>query len=405
MKVNVIKCLKEIRPYMSVDVSLPSFSLAALSFLILRDRTVKYPIDGLLRKAASRGDCPMIGFLIREGADVNSHGGAPLYLAAYNGHEGCVRFLIQRGAHVNMRHLLGNPSMFLHDFFESLAPMEKKEMVNKCNVAKCLWDVMGCIPPFYLSLEAISLSFPDGTYTDDEIVDALICLVDDCYEPVTRYLIDNGANVHAADEYPLRYAIENGHESIVKYLIKKEANIHVQNGDVLIYAADHGLETIVRYLVENGADVHAQDDSALQYAAENGDESIMQYLVENGADIHAEDERALYVAARSGHESVVRYLVEKGADVHAKNDRALCIAAEYGNDPVVKYLVEMGANIHTNDNGPLRMAAKNEHRSTALYLIEKGANIDQVITMTRKDGYKSIARFLEGIFFDSSCHW
>jgi len=35
---------------------------------------------------------------------------------------------------------------------------------------------------------------------------------------VVKYLIENGANIHAADDYALRWAAYNGHLEIVKYL-------------------------------------------------------------------------------------------------------------------------------------------------------------------------------------------
>ena len=61
-------------------------------------------------------------------------------------------------------------------------------------------------------------------------------------------------------------------------------------------------------LVERGADVHAFDDYALRWAAENGHFDVAEYLVEHGADVHARNDYALRLAARNGHIDVVEYL-------------------------------------------------------------------------------------------------
>jgi ankyrin repeat protein len=82
----------------------------------------------------------------------------------------------------------------------------------------------------------------------------------------------------------------------------------------LAEAAINGHLDVVRSLVENGADIHADNDFALRYTAVNGHIDIVRFLVENGADIHANNDLALRWAAEYGHLDVVRYLVENGAD-------------------------------------------------------------------------------------------
>ena len=48
-----------------------------------------------------------------------------------------------------------------------------------------------------------------------------------------------------------------------------------------------GRVNIVKYLVDNGANIHADDDCALREAAVNGYLEVVKYLVEKGANIHA----------------------------------------------------------------------------------------------------------------------
>ena len=118
------------------------------------------------------------------------------------------------------------------------------------------------------------------------------------------------------------------------------------------------LETI-KYLIDNGADIHANNDGALRWAAENGYLEIVKYLVDNGADLHAGDDYALRLAALNGYWEIVKYLVDNGADIHASDGCALRLAARNGHLEIVKYLIDNGADIHANGDCALNFAAKN----------------------------------------------
>ena len=96
------------------------------------------------------------------------------------------------------------------------------------------------------------------------------------------------------------------------------------------------------YLVEQGIDINADDNYALRWAAGNGHLDIVKYLVEHGADIHAQEDYALRWAAVNDRLEVVKYLVEHGADIHANNNHALRWAAGCGYLDIVKYLEEQG---------------------------------------------------------------
>ena len=60
----------------------------------------------------------------------------------------------------------------------------------------------------------------------------------------------------------------------------------------------------IKYLVDNGADIHAYDDGALSYAAEYGNLETVKYLVEQGANIHANNDYSL----KWGLPKVIKYL-------------------------------------------------------------------------------------------------
>ena len=97
------------------------------------------------------------------------------------------------------------------------------------------------------------------------------------------------------------------------WLRNKEEVISFQDkNEALTFASQEGHIDIVKYLVENGADIHARDELALREASENGHVEVVKFLLENGADIHGRDylgsDAALREASNNGHVEVVNYL-------------------------------------------------------------------------------------------------
>ena len=70
-----------------------------------------------------------------------------------------------------------------------------------------------------------------------------------------KYLVENGANIHACNDYILRWFADKGDLEVVKYLVEQGANIHVNNDEVLCISAEHENVETVKYLIENGADI------------------------------------------------------------------------------------------------------------------------------------------------------
>ena len=178
-------------------------------------------------------------------------------------------------------------------------------------------------------------------------------------------------DIHADDDYALRWAAEKGHFEIVKFLVENGANIHADGDSALCLAAEEGHFKIVKFLIKNGADIHAIGDYALCVAAENGHFKVVKFLLENGANIHARDDHALCWAAEKGHFKIVKFLVENGADIHARDDCALRWAAQNGHFEIVKFLVENGADVHALGGCALRLAAENNHTEIFEYLKSK----------------------------------
>jgi hypothetical protein len=126
-----------------------------------------------------------------------------------------------------------------------------------------------------------------------------------------EWIISQGINIHADNEYALRRFADNGHIDVVKFLVENGANIHADDDEALRLSASIGHIDVVKFLVENGADIHAIDDWALQLSAENGHIDVVKFLLENGADIHARNDYALSLSAENGHTEVAEYLKSK----------------------------------------------------------------------------------------------
>ena len=73
-------------------------------------------------------------------------------------------------------------------------------------------------------------------------------------------------------------------------------------------ASETGCVEVVKALLKCGADVHAKDDYALRYAASDGHVETVKVLLENGADVHVSNNYALRWASYNGHLEIVKVI-------------------------------------------------------------------------------------------------
>jgi hypothetical protein len=155
-------------------------------------------------------------------------------------------------------------------------------------------------------------------------------------------------NIHAYEEYALRWASENGYLEVVKVLLEKEANVHANNDDAILVASYMGHIEIVKILLANGANIDAIDedgDSVLILACENGNLNIVELLFTKGVDIHANNDEPFMLASRRGQLEVVKFLLANGANIHSEEDDAIIYASMNGYLEVVKFLLANGADV------------------------------------------------------------
>ncbi|MEK0338214.1 MAG: ankyrin repeat domain-containing protein [Nitrosopumilus sp.] len=80
---------------------------------------------------------------------------------------------------------------------------------------------------------------------------------------------------------------------------------------LLSQSAEKGFLAGVNKALEDGADVHAVDDFALRFASYKGYYDVVKLLLDRGADVHANihaQDDALHWASQNGHYDVVELL-------------------------------------------------------------------------------------------------
>jgi len=98
---------------------------------------------------------------------------------------------------------------------------------------------------------------------------------------------------------------------VIKQLVEDGANIHVDNDWPLIWAAGNGYLDIVEFLVEKGANIHADTDYALRIAARNGYLDIVILLLNTDENLRKYDDESLLWATENGHlETYVNILLK-----------------------------------------------------------------------------------------------
>jgi ankyrin repeat protein len=128
-----------------------------------------------------------------------------------------------------------------------------------------------------------------------------------------KEFLDRGANIHALNDYPLRWSGYTGHVEVVRLLLDRGADIHALNDLALRWSAQNGRLEVVGLLLDRGANIHANDDDALRFSARGGHLEVVRLLLDRGANIHAQDDYALRSSAHNGYVEVVRLLLDRGA--------------------------------------------------------------------------------------------
>ncbi|MGE3228589.1 MAG: quinoprotein dehydrogenase-associated putative ABC transporter substrate-binding protein [Hyphomicrobium sp.] len=182
---------------------------------------------------------------------------------------------------------------------------------------------------------------------------------------LVEILIDAGADPNSADAdgfFPLLHAINRNHVPTVEMLARKGADLNKRNKQEitpLSWAIGDGKFFAAKALIDAGADVNMPSGyenvtplmvAATQLAAKTRSGNLAQgpqpldlarLLIDKGADVNAlskDGVTALMIAAGHNNAPVIGLLVEAGADPNAKNahgQTALDIATSAGFDSAI----------------------------------------------------------------------
>ncbi|XP_066112760.1 ankyrin repeat and SAM domain-containing protein 6 [Saccopteryx bilineata] len=305
-----------------------------------------------LQFAAAGGHEPLVRFLLRRGASVNSrnhYGWSALMQAARSGHVSVAHLLLDHGADVNAQNRLG------------ASVLTVASRGGHLGVVKLLLEAGAFVDHHNPSDEQ-----PGATDSTGELLDvtALMAAVQHGHEAVVRLLLEWGADPnHAAQTVgwsPLMLAALIGRLGVAQQLMEKGANpdhLSVLEKTAFEVALDRKHRDLADFLdplttvrpktdeEKRRPDIfHALKMGNFQLVKEIADEDPNHVNLVNG-----DGATPLMLAAVTGQLPLVQLLVERHAEVDKQDSvhgwTALMQATYHGNKEIVKYLLNQGADV------------------------------------------------------------
>jgi ankyrin len=325
----------------------------------------------------------------------------PLSVAAEHGHEDMVRFLLDRGAWINLgdRSPPGRP------------PLHHAVAGNHVQIAKLLlehgadpnshWATYDICPLDCAKSDRMkALLRQYGAKTRVELYEEthpLFAAVFAGDAAKVQGLVRAGADVRATfEEYrdatPLHFAAWNGHLEIAKILLASGADVNAQlsSGDHWTPLDKAKPDAMKSLLVKHGGKTYGQlfaEAFPLHEAVEAGDLGRTRALMDAGSDLRSRagfyGNTPLHVAAESGRTDIIRLLMDGGAGVDARNKHGRTpfhLAVSAGHKEAVDLLLKRGADPTTVGKGKftaLHLAAGSEGSiAIAELLVGLGADVN-----------------------------
>ncbi|CAF1331675.1 unnamed protein product [Adineta ricciae] len=332
---------------------------------------------------------------------LNITGQTALFMATLKDRVDVVKFLIHRGAQVNVQNRYGVSPLLL------CAESGNQELVRALVEAGADVNVT-----------------PQGELAEENLLAGqtpLFGAAKKGHVEICEYLIQNGANVNAVTmtgATALYTATEEAHLDVIELLIQHGADVnrspkgqvardlHIEYQTPLLIACMRNLDAVIRHLIRSNADVNVTSErgsSPFLAICQHNNVEIAQLLIDHGAryDVEAKNLydgkiNGLIVAAEAGSFDILRLLVERGLDVNYKIEgkgetagrTPLFCACAKGFQDIVQYLLEKGADVNGTEKSGLsclHIAAAMGHTDTVRILCEHGANVEQQFRFEEQD--------------------
>ena len=193
-----------------------------------------------------------------------------------------------------------------------------------------------------------------------------------------------------------------------------DVNARHHGETVLMLASRSNNLDLARFLLDNGADVHARDEdgrTALMNASACGNTEMMELLLERGAEIDAAaDDGTTALMASLDHAESLTFLLGRKANTEAQNkegETALILAVKhYVAIKNIRLLLDWGARTEAEDNRvrtALHHAAAIDRDDVVCLMADRKAKLDArdddgdspLMAATRRGGRCSIIALLE----------
>ncbi|KAK6356002.1 hypothetical protein TWF718_000375 [Orbilia javanica] len=357
--------------------------------------------------AAEEGRDDVVRFLIEREANINAKdwdGSTALMSAASKNRMGIFRLLINAGADLEIKNDTGQTALltavsgtrfeFVRALIDQGADRKVRDNRGRGLLATLvdrysLWDKEDA--------RFLVESFL-GWEDQQNYRDIIVASAKYGFEDIIESLIGKGLNLGSSDGVGvLLAALTYGRRRVVVELLLKngagfdgfeEATHDCRGwGTLLKEAVIKGMEVVIKSLVEKGAKV---DDFLLfEEAGKSEKEETMMLLLDLGLNpisiCEGDSNTALHVAAKYGYQNVVRRLIMEagtiGIDIDAKDGwlrTPLHIAVIFNHPAIVGFLIENGANTEVRDEWdvrPISDAVQGRNKALVELLVRAGADI------------------------------